>query len=90
LLPNWFVVQFLLTPRNFGAKRAHFVTSAWDKSATWRTKDATLPRSAKLVHASNTRLIIFKCLVKSLSGIALHHQVSEIRITGDTDDTVEG
>ena len=53
-------------------------------------KDVTLPRLAKLVHTSNTRLIVFKCLVKSSSGVALHHQASEIRIAGDAYDAAGG
>jgi hypothetical protein len=57
---------------------------------TWRTKGATLRRSAGLAHASHTRLIVFKFLVPFSFDIALHHQVSEIRIASDVHDAAGG
>ena len=50
----------------------------------------TLPRPAELVHASHTRLIVYKCLVQFSPGIALHHQSSEIRIAGNVYDAAGG
>ena len=48
------------------------------------------PVQRNFVHATNTRLIVFKFLVKSSFSIALYYQVSEIRIAGNTDDVAGG